>query len=74
MNDDHADALILLAKVHAGIEATEAQMTAVDRLGFHARLKTGEGMRGARIAFSREVRTTRGTREVLVEMVKAASG
>ena len=73
MNDDHADALILLAKVHAGIEATEAQMTAVDRLGFHARLKTADGMRGVRIAFSREVRTTRETREVLVEMVKAAS-
>ena len=73
MNEDHADALILLAKVHAEIEATEAQMTAVDRLGFHARLKTAQGMRGARIAFSREVRTTQQTREVLVEMVKSAS-
>ena len=26
-------------------------MTAVDRLGFHVRLKTQEGMRGARIRF-----------------------
>ncbi len=74
MNEDHADAMILLAKVHADIEAEEAQMTAVDRLGFHARLKTAEGMRGTRIAFSREVRTTQQTREVLVEMVKTASG
>ncbi len=74
MNEDHADAVILLAKVHADIEAEEAQMTAVDRLGFHARLKTAEGMRGTRIAFSREVRTTQQTREVLVEMVKTASG
>ena len=30
-------------------------MTAVDRLGFHVRLKTPDGMRGARIAFLREV-------------------
>ena len=74
MNEDHADSLILLAKVHAEIDATEAQMTAVDRLGFHARLKTAQGMRGTRIAFSREVRTTQQTREVLVEMVKTASG
>ena len=74
MNEDHAEALILLAKVHAEIEASEAQMTAVDRLGFHARLKTEEGVRGARIAFSREVRTTQQTRDVLVEMVKTASG
>ena len=35
MNADHVAAMILLAKVHAGLEAAEATMTAVDRLGFH---------------------------------------
>ena len=30
-------------------------MTTVDRLGFHARLRTQDGMRGARIPFLREV-------------------
>jgi putative heme iron utilization protein len=45
-------------------------MTAVDRLGFHVRLKTSDGMRGARIAFLREVRNSRDTRKVLVEMVQ----
>ena len=40
MNADHADALILLARVFAGIESQEAAMTSVDRLGFHVRLKT----------------------------------
>ena len=40
MNADHKDALILLARPHAGIEAQEAAMTSVDRLGFHVRLKT----------------------------------
>jgi heme oxygenase (biliverdin-IX-beta and delta-forming) len=74
MNADHVEAMILLARAHAGLEATEAQMTAVDRLGFHLRLKTAEGMKGTRIAFTSEARTPQRTREVLVEMVKAARG
>src|SRR6266853_1908273 len=40
MNADHVEAMILLAGLHAGVEATEATMTAVDRLGFSLRLKT----------------------------------
>jgi hypothetical protein len=72
MNADRKDALILLAKRFAGIEAPEAEMTSVDRLGFHVRLKTQDGMRGARIGFLREVTNPTQTREVLVEMVKLA--
>jgi heme iron utilization protein len=72
MNADHQDALIVLARVLAGIDAQEAVMTAVDRLGFHVRLKTEEGMRGARVAFPREVTTPGETRKVLVEMVQQA--
>ena len=72
MNADHQDALILLARVHAGIEAREALMTSVDRLGFHVRMKTEEGMKGARIAFLNEVSTPVETRKVLVEMVQQA--
>jgi heme iron utilization protein len=72
MNADHKDALVLLAKSCAGIEAQEATMTAVDRLGFHARLKTEEGMRGLRIGFLREVRSAMDARKVLVEMVQQA--
>ncbi|MDA1315980.1 MAG: DUF2470 domain-containing protein [Acidobacteria bacterium] len=72
MNGDHPDALALLARVHAKIEASEARMTAVDRLGFHVRLTTTEGMRGTRIAFRREVVNKREVREIFVEMVKQA--
>jgi putative heme iron utilization protein len=72
MNADHKDALLLLARQFARIESQEATMTAVDRLGFHVRLKTSDGMRGARIAFLREVRTSVETRGVLVEMVQQA--
>jgi len=72
MNADHVPAMILLAKVHSNLEASEAAMTAVDRLGFHLRLKTAEGMKGTRINFLREVQSADETRKVLVEMVKAA--
>jgi putative heme iron utilization protein len=47
-------------------------MTAVDRLGFHVRLKTPDGMRGTRIAFLTEVSNPAETRKVLVEMVRQA--
>jgi putative heme iron utilization protein len=72
MNADHKEALVLLAKTCAGIESQEAAMTSVDRLGFHVRLKTADGMRGARIGFLREVRDTNEARKVLVEMVQQA--
>ena len=72
MNADHSDALILLARAFAGIESQEAVMTAVDRLGFYVRLKTPDGMRGARIAFLREVDDPAETRKVLVEMTQDA--
>src|ERR1700723_4800109 len=62
MNADHKDALVLLARNFARIEAEEATMTAVDRLGFHVRLKTQDSMRGVRIAFLREVSNPAETR------------
>jgi heme iron utilization protein len=72
MNAEHKDALILIAKRFAGIEAQQAEMTAVDRLGFHLRLKTQDGVKGTRVAFLREVSDASQSREVLVEMVKQA--
>ena len=72
MNTDHKDALALLARKFARIEAQEATMIAVDRLGFHMRVKTHNGVRGARIAFLREVSNPAETRKVLVEMVQQA--
>src|SRR5438034_7920206 len=50
MNADHKDALVLLAREFARIEAQEATMTAVDRLGCHVRMQTQDGIRAARIA------------------------
>ena len=72
MNTDHKDALVLLAQKFARIESQEATMTAVDRLGFHVRMTTRDGIRGTRIAFLREVSNPAETRKVLVEMVQQA--
>jgi heme iron utilization protein len=44
----------------------------VDRLGFHLRLKTPEGMKGARINFLSEVATADKARNMFVEMVRQA--
>ncbi len=70
MNEDHVDAMLLLARGLGGVEGRDARMTAVDRLGFHLRIETNDGMRGLRIAFPREARSPEETREVLVEMVR----
>ncbi len=70
MNTDHKDALVLLTRKFAGVESEEATMTAVDRLGFQVRAKRQDGIRGARIAFLREVTNPADTRKVLVEMVQ----
>lgn len=72
MNADHVAAMLLLARVHARIEASDAAMTAVDRLGFSLRLTTAEGVKGTRIGFARVVASPAETRAVLVEMVRAA--
>jgi hypothetical protein len=66
MNTDHADGLVMIARCFAGEAAEEAAMTAVDRLGFQLRLKTGDRIHGRRIAFLREVGNSDETRTVLI--------
>jgi putative heme iron utilization protein len=72
MNADHKSTLVLLAREFARVESQEATMTAVDHPGFHARLKSPDGMSGSRIALSREVSNSAGTRTVLVKIVRHA--
>ncbi len=72
MNDDHSDALRLIAEHFAGEVTDEAAITAVDRLGFHLRLKTGDRIHGQRVAFLREIQNTEEARAVFIEMVRQA--
>jgi putative heme iron utilization protein len=72
MNQDHAEALLLVARAAGESDAEVANMTALDRLGFHVRLRSGERVYGARIGFPHEVRTAAEVRTVLIEMVQNA--
>ncbi len=67
-----ASAMIDIARHEKGVSASEAKMTAVDRLGFHLRLKTPERVRSVRIGFPNEVRSSDECRNALVAMVKQA--
>lgn len=72
MNEDHVPAMIAIARREKGIEASEAKMTAIDRLGFHLRLTTPERIRSVRVGFPAEVCSSDQCRQSLIEMVKAA--
>jgi putative heme iron utilization protein len=74
MNRDHPDALVTFARALARVEADEASMVAVDRLGFKLRIKAGARLSSARIPFTREAHTPEEVRRVLIEMLEAARG
>ncbi len=74
MNQDHAEDLTLLAKHFIKIEAEEASMTSVDRLGFQIRIKANDEFYSRRIGFLREVDNAQECRKVIVEMVAIARG
>ena len=74
MNEDHADALALIIKKSLDMEAGEASMTSVDRLGFQVRFKHKGEFYSRRIGFPGEVIDPGEVREVFVQMVKQARG
>jgi len=68
MNEDHADAVALYARVLLGLDGDGWAMTGVDREGADLRL----GGRVARIAFDNPVEDADGARVELVRLVKRA--
>ena len=73
MNKDHADALIVFARVPGGApDAEAATMVAVDRLGFRLRIRTAGRLHGARIPFPTEVTSADDARRVLIAMLEDA--
>jgi hypothetical protein len=65
--------LIRITSAFAGIDADDAQMTSVDRLGFEVRLKTGDRVHGARIPFLSEVNSVEESRTMLIQMAHEAA-
>jgi hypothetical protein len=72
MNADHGEALRAITRHFAGLDAEEATMMSVDRLGFVVRARTAEGMKGARIGFPEPVQSREDARRVLVAMTRTA--
>ena len=62
----------MLAKTHGQPETEEATLTAIDRLGFHLRLKIKDRLTGIRLAFPEELKSPEDARPVFVNMVKQA--
>ncbi len=73
MNEDHAEALVLLCRHQAGRPDTSAAtMSAVDRYGFEVVATSEEGRAAVRIGFPVAVATPEEVRAALVAMVRRA--
>jgi hypothetical protein len=72
MNRDHREALLTLARARADAGVEEAELTAVDRLGFKLRLRSGARLWSARLGFPAEVRTPEACRQAFIEVLRAA--
>ena len=72
LNSHHHEALLLLARASGHSDANEATLTAMDRLGFHLRLKIKDRFTGIRLAFPEELQGPEDARPVFVNLVKQA--
>ncbi len=73
INTEQAETLLLLARVFANVEAQQATVTALDRLGFHLRITTPGRMQGGRVAFTSPVRNASEVRAGLAGMAAQAN-
>lgn len=72
MNEDHVDAMVLIARHFAGVQGQSARMVAVDRHGFEMAVETSEGPRRVRLGFRSPIRKPDDVRKDLVAMLKEA--
>jgi len=73
MNADHRRALLLYAQAFTSAsDATDATMTAIDRLGFDMTVNTPRGVGPARVVFEAALTSAEQARTALVKLVRAA--
>jgi putative heme iron utilization protein len=73
MNGDHADSLVLFARVFGGRpDVTEATMTAVDRYGFDVVAGGPAGRAALRVGFDAPVTTPAAVRPAMIRLVERA--
>lgn len=73
LNDDHADALLLIAQKLAGYpDATAAKCALIDRYGIDLSIETPRGTAPARVGFAEPATEPDGLRTASVELAKRA--
>lgn len=73
MNDDHADAVLLYAKVYGGVEdALAAQMLKVNPASMNLLVQTTDKTVPVEIAFDHELADSEDAHQTLITMVKEA--
>jgi len=73
MNADHADSLVLMARVLGGrTDATGAVMSAVDRYGFDVVVEGPSGRAALRLGFDAPVPTPAAVRPAMIRLVERA--
>ena len=73
INKEQADALLALARFLGNGEAQQVTMTAVDRLGFHLRIRSADRMQGGRIAFPSPVTKAEEVKAGLGDLIAQAA-
>jgi putative heme iron utilization protein len=73
LNDDHADALLAIARKLGGYpDALAATCTAIDRYGLDLRIEGPRGISPARVGFAEKVSESGGLRGATVELARRA--
>ena len=73
LNEDHADALLLMAQKLAGHpDATEAKCVRIDRYGMDLQVQTPRGFAETRLAFAEPANRPGDLRAATVELAKRA--
>jgi putative heme iron utilization protein len=73
INAEQGETLMLLARVFGDLDAQQATITTLDRLGFHLRVKTPDRMQGGRVAFPNPVRNVAEVRAALAGLAVQAN-
>ncbi|MEN9262319.1 MAG: DUF2470 domain-containing protein [Thermostichus sp. HHBFW_bins_43] len=73
MNEDHADAVALYARVFGQVETvTQARMQAIDSEGMDLQVQGATGEQTVRIHFDHPLQDSEDAHHTLIEMVKQA--
>jgi putative heme iron utilization protein len=72
MNDDHADAIVLYAKVYGQVEATAAHLVALDPEGMDLSAQVAGETMTLRIPFDHVLQDSEDAHQTMIAMVRQA--